>query len=62
MCERAFGATLYSVFLKLHFRLYQSAFIQGQEIATLSAMTVNFAISKVLTYRDRQSLGPDYRH
>jgi hypothetical protein len=50
---RAFGDTVYSAVLTLLFRLYQGAFIHGQEIATLSAMTVNFAIKKVLTYRDR---------
>jgi putative flippase GtrA len=60
MCERqsvhfirAFGATVYFAVLALLLRLHQSAFVQGQEVATLSAMTVHFAIKKVLTYRDR---------
>jgi hypothetical protein len=49
------SSPLYFVVLTLLFRLHQSTFMQGQEIATLSAMTVNFAINNV--YRLRRLLG-----
>jgi hypothetical protein len=39
--------------LTLLVRLHQSSFIEGQAIATLSAMTVKFAINNVLTRRAR---------
>jgi putative flippase GtrA len=46
----------YSAVLTLLFRLHQSTFIQGQAIAALSAMTVNFAINNVFTHWVRQLL------
>jgi hypothetical protein len=52
-----FGARSFFAVLTLLFRLHQGAFIQGQAIATLSAMTVDSAINNLLTYRARQWLG-----
>jgi hypothetical protein len=51
-----FIATLYFVALTLFFRLHQSTFTQEQVIATLSAKTLNFAMNKVLAYRDRRGI------
>jgi len=53
----AFGATPYFAVLMLLFRLLQSAFLQGRVIATLSAMTVDFAIDNVLIARARRLFG-----
>jgi dolichol-phosphate mannosyltransferase len=50
-------ATLHFAVLALLFRLHQSTFTQGQAIAALSAMMVDFAINNVLTYLARQLLG-----
>jgi dolichol-phosphate mannosyltransferase len=50
-------AAQYVAVLTLLFRLHQSTFIPGQAIATLSAMTVDFAINNALTYRARRLLG-----
>jgi hypothetical protein len=52
----AFGATPYFAVLTFLFRLLQSTFIRGQAIATLSAMTVDFAINNVLISRARRML------
>jgi dolichol-phosphate mannosyltransferase len=32
-------------------------FVEGQAVATLFAMTFNFAVNNVLTYRDRRLVG-----
>ena len=53
----AFGATQYIAVLTFLFRLYQSTFIPGKAIATLSAMTVDFAIDNVLIARARRLFG-----
>jgi dolichol-phosphate mannosyltransferase len=37
--------------------LLNGSFIQGQAAATLCAMTFNFTVNNVLTYRDRQLRG-----
>jgi dolichol-phosphate mannosyltransferase len=38
-------------------RIFGGTFIEGQAAATLCAMTFNFALNNVLTYRDRQLRG-----
>jgi len=38
-------------------QMFGATFIQGQAAATLCAMTFNFALNNVLTYRDRQLRG-----
>jgi dolichol-phosphate mannosyltransferase len=38
-------------------RVFGATFIEGQAAATFCAMTFNFAINNVLTYRDRQLRG-----
>jgi hypothetical protein len=55
----AFGARPYFAVLTFLFRLVQSTFIRGrgQAIATLSAMTIDFAINNVLIDRARRLLG-----
>jgi dolichol-phosphate mannosyltransferase len=52
-----FGAAVHFAVLTLLLRLHQCTFIQGQAIATLCAMTVNFSINNVLTPHDRQLHG-----
>jgi hypothetical protein len=47
-------ATAYFAVLTFLVRLHQIFFIQEQMIAILSAKTVNFAINKLLAYRDRR--------
>ena len=56
----ALGAALYSAVLSLLFRLHQTTFVEGQTIATLSAMTMSFAINNF--HRVRQLLGSRWSH
>jgi hypothetical protein len=56
----ALGAALYSAVLSLLFRLHQATFVEGQTIATLSAMTMSFAINNF--HRVRQLLGSRWPH
>jgi hypothetical protein len=50
----AFGVTPYFAVFTFILRLLQSTFIRGQPIATLSAMTIDFAINKVIIDRARR--------
>jgi hypothetical protein len=56
----ALGAALYSAVLSLLCRLHQTTFVEGQTIATLSAMAMSFAINNF--HRVRQSLGSRRSH
>jgi dolichol-phosphate mannosyltransferase len=51
------GVGVHFAALALITRTLGAPFIQGQAIATLCAMTFNFAVNNVLTYRDRQLRG-----
>jgi dolichol-phosphate mannosyltransferase len=53
----ALGVGVHFAALALSTRLLNGTFIQGQAAATLCAMTFNFAVNNVLTYRDRQLHG-----
>jgi dolichol-phosphate mannosyltransferase len=53
----ALGAAVHFAALALITRGLGATFIQGQAGATLCAMTFNFAVNNVLTYRDRQLRG-----
>jgi hypothetical protein len=50
--------TRYASLLTVLVRVHQSVFIQGQTIATLSAMTIGFAIKNARKYRARRMTGP----
>ena|ERR1700730_12165448 len=56
----AFGATPYFAVVTFFFRLLQSAFIRGHAIATLSAITVDFAINNVVIDRARRLLSSSW--
>jgi dolichol-phosphate mannosyltransferase len=49
--------TVHFAALALSTKLLNGTFIQGQAAATLCAMTFNFTVNNVLTYRDRQLRG-----
>jgi dolichol-phosphate mannosyltransferase len=51
------GVGVHFAVLSLITRILGATFIQGQAAATLCAMTFNFAVNNVLTYRDRQLHG-----
>jgi dolichol-phosphate mannosyltransferase len=51
------GVGVHFAVLSLITRIFGATFIQGQAGATLCAMTFNFAVNNVLTYRDRQLHG-----
>jgi dolichol-phosphate mannosyltransferase len=53
----ALGVAVHFATLTLITRLLGATFIEGQAAATLCAMTFNFALNNVLTYRDRQLRG-----
>jgi dolichol-phosphate mannosyltransferase len=53
----ALGVAVHFAALALITRVFGAPFIQGQAAATLCAMTFNFALNNVLTYRDRQLRG-----
>jgi hypothetical protein len=53
----AFGVTPYFAVFLLLLRLLQSTFIRGQSIATLNAMTIDFAINNVIIDCARRVLG-----
>jgi hypothetical protein len=52
-----FGVTPYFAVFTFLLRLLQNTLIRGQSIAALSAMTVDFAINKVIIDRARRVLG-----
>lgn len=53
----AFGAAVHFAVLALVFLLLQATFLQGQLAATLCAMSFNFAVNNLLTYRDQRLRG-----
>jgi dolichol-phosphate mannosyltransferase len=53
----ALGVAVHFAALALSTKLLNGSFIQGQAAATLCAMTFNFTVNNVLTYRDRQLHG-----
>jgi dolichol-phosphate mannosyltransferase len=53
----AVGVAVHFAVLTLVFQTLQRGFIEGQAIATLSAMTFNYAVNNVLTYRDMRLRG-----
>jgi dolichol-phosphate mannosyltransferase len=53
----ALGVGVHFAALTLSTKLLNGSFIQGQAAATLCAMTFNFTVNNVLTYRDRQLRG-----
>jgi dolichol-phosphate mannosyltransferase len=53
----ALGVGVHFAALALITRVFDAPFIEGQATATLCAMTFNFAVNNVLTYRDRQLRG-----
>lgn len=53
----ALGVGVHFAALTLITRIFGATFIEGQAAATLCAMTFNFALNNVLTYRDRQLRG-----
>jgi dolichol-phosphate mannosyltransferase len=53
----ALGVAVHFAALALSTKLLNGSFIQGQAAATICAMTFNFTVNNVLTYRDRQLHG-----
>lgn len=53
----ALGAVLHLTVLGLLFRLLSTSFVIGQAAATLLAMTLNFTLNNLFTYRDRRLRG-----
>jgi dolichol-phosphate mannosyltransferase len=53
----AMGVAVHFAVLTLLFRLLGLTFFAGQAIATFIAMTFNFAVNNVLTYRDKRLRG-----
>ena len=53
----ALGVGVHFAALALSTKLLSGSFIQGQAAATFCAMTFNFTVNNVLTYRDRQLHG-----
>jgi dolichol-phosphate mannosyltransferase len=53
----ALGVGVHFAALMLSTKLFNGSFVQGQAAATLCAMTFNFTVNNVLTYRDRQLRG-----
>jgi dolichol-phosphate mannosyltransferase len=53
----ATGVAVHFAVLTLVFQGLHHGFVQGQAIATFCAMTFNYAVNNVLTYRDRRLVG-----
>jgi dolichol-phosphate mannosyltransferase len=53
----AVGVAVHFAVLTLVFQGLQRGFVAGQAIATLCAMTFNYAVNNVLTYRDMRLRG-----
>jgi dolichol-phosphate mannosyltransferase len=53
----AMGIAVHFAVLTLIFQKMHHSFVEGQAVATLSAMTFNFAVNNVLTYRDMRLRG-----
>jgi dolichol-phosphate mannosyltransferase len=53
----AMGVAVHFAVLSLVFRGLRDSFVTGQAVATLSAMTFNYAVNNVLTYRDMRLRG-----
>jgi dolichol-phosphate mannosyltransferase len=53
----AMGVAVHFAVLTLVFQGLHSGFVAGQAVATLSAMTFNYAVNNVLTYRDMRLRG-----
>ena len=53
----AAGVAVHFAVLTLVFQGLHHGFVQGQAIATFCAMTFNYAVNNVLTYRDRRLVG-----
>ena len=51
------GVAVHFAVLSLVFRGLHRSFVEGQAVATLCAMTFNFAVNNVLTYRDMRLRG-----
>jgi dolichol-phosphate mannosyltransferase len=51
------GVIVHFATLSLLYRLLDSGFVPSKVVATLVAMTFNFAINNVLTYRDMRLRG-----
>ena len=51
------GVVVHFATLSVLYRLLESSFVSSQTVATLVAMTFNFAINNVLTYRDMRLRG-----
>jgi len=54
VCVGAFGAILHLICLAIFFQQFQFTFIHSQIIATLTAMTLNFSLNNVFTYRQQR--------
>jgi dolichol-phosphate mannosyltransferase len=53
----AVGIAVHFAVLTLLFQGLQRSFVEGQAVATLTAMTFNYAVNNVLTYRDMRLRG-----
>jgi dolichol-phosphate mannosyltransferase len=53
----AMGVAVHFAVLTLGFQGLHSGFVAGQAVATLCAMTFNYAVNNVLTYRDMRLRG-----
>ena len=53
----AFGVAVHFAVLTIVFHALQRSFVEAQAVATFCAMTFNFAVNNVLTYRDRRLRG-----
>jgi dolichol-phosphate mannosyltransferase len=51
------GVFIHLMVLSLLFKVLNCSFVQGQTVATFAAMTFNFAVNNVLTYRDLRLRG-----
>jgi dolichol-phosphate mannosyltransferase len=53
----AFGILIHFLTLSIMFKTLKTSFVSSQIIATIFAMTFNFALNNILTYRDRRLHG-----
>src|ERR1700687_2294744 len=53
----AMGVAVHFAVLSFFFQGLHRSFVAGQGIATLCAMTFNYAVNNILTYRDRRLIG-----
>lgn len=53
----AFGAVLHLTVLGILTQVFQYAFVTGQTVATVAAMTLNFYFNNLFTYRDHRLRG-----